>query len=238
MAQYYTVVDIRGCELMAYLVKILCRNIPNITDPPKKVIYSGLQIHKEDEIHDVIIYAMQPTWMRILLHPTTQKQDLAWMRTQLGSMAVNLEERTDLKIDTHLDKEKTMSDIPQELKYTASHEWIRSEEDGSLTIGITDHAQGLLGDIVFVDLPDIGDEFEAEQDCMVIESVKATSDIYCPVEAEVVAINEELEESPELINVNAYHEGWIFRIMPLNDAQLETLMDADAYRELLESETD
>ncbi len=130
-----------------------------------------------------------------------------------------------------------MSDIPQELKYTASHEWVRKEQDGSLTIGITEHAQGLLGDMVFVELPDIGDEFEAEQDCAVVESVKAASDIYCPIEGEVIAVNEELAESPEQINVNAYHEGWIFRIKPLNDSKFDDLMTPDEYAELVESES-
>jgi len=130
-----------------------------------------------------------------------------------------------------------MSDIPQELKYTKSHEWIRVEDDGALTIGITEHAQGLLGDMVFVELPDVGDEFEAEQDCAVVESVKAASDIYCPVEGEVVAVNEELEDAPEQINVNAYNEGWIFRILPLKENDLDHLMDATEYAELVESES-
>ncbi len=130
-----------------------------------------------------------------------------------------------------------MSDIPQELKYTKSHEWIRVEDDGSLTVGITEHAQGLLGDMVFVELPDIGDEFEAEQDCAVVESVKAASDIYCPVEGEVVAVNEELEDSPEQINVNAFNEGWLFRIKPLKEDDLDHLMGPDEYAKLVESES-
>ncbi len=130
-----------------------------------------------------------------------------------------------------------MSDIPQELKYTKSHEWVRLEDDGSLTVGITEHAQGLLGDMVFVELPDIGDEFEAEQDCAVVESVKAASDIYCPVEGEVIAVNEELEDAPEQINVNAYHEGWLFRIKPLKEDDLGGLMSPEDYAELVESES-
>lgn len=129
-----------------------------------------------------------------------------------------------------------MSDIPQELKYTKSHEWVRFEDDGSLTIGITEHAQSLLGDMVFVELPDIDDEFEAEQDCAVVESVKAASDIYCPVDGVVIAVNEELEESPEQINVNAYHEGWLFRIQPAKASDVDNLMDAAEYAELVESE--
>lgn len=130
-----------------------------------------------------------------------------------------------------------MSDIPQELKYTKSHEWVRAEDDGSLTIGITDHAQGLLGDMVFVELPDVGDEFEAEQECAVVESVKAASDIYCPIEGEIIAVNEELEDSPEQINVNAYHEGWLFRIRPLKEDKLDALMTAEDYAQLVESES-
>lgn len=131
-----------------------------------------------------------------------------------------------------------MTDVPEELKYTATHEWVRSEDDGSLTIGITDHAQGLLGDMVFVELPDIGDEFEAEQDCAVVESVKTASDICCPVEGEVVAVNEELNDSPELVNVNSYHEGWLFRIKPFKESHINNLLDADEYIELLGSESD
>lgn len=130
-----------------------------------------------------------------------------------------------------------MSDIPQELKYTASHEWVRTEDDGTLTIGITEHAQGLLGDMVFVELPDVGDDFEAQQDCAVVESVKAASDIYCPIEGQIVAVNEELEDAPEQINVNAYHEGWIFRIKPVNESHIDELMGPDEYAELVESES-
>lgn len=134
------------------------------------------------------------------------------------------------------DEGEKMSDIPQELKYTKSHEWVRIEDDGSVTVGITEHAQGLLGDMVFVELPDVGDEFEAGQDCAVVESVKAASDIYCPVEGEIVAVNEELEDSPEQINVNAFHEGWIFRLMPGNASDLDGLMSADEYTAVVEAE--
>ncbi len=129
-----------------------------------------------------------------------------------------------------------MSDIPQELKYTKSHEWVRVEEDGTLTVGITEHAQGLLGDMVFVELPEVGESYEAEQDCAVVESVKAASDIYCPVEGEVIEVNEELEDAPEQINVNAYHEGWIFRINPSNPDDVDNLMNADDYAALVEAE--
>ncbi len=129
-----------------------------------------------------------------------------------------------------------MSDIPQELKYTKSHEWVRVEEDGTLTVGITEHAQRLLGDMVFVELPEVGESYEAGQDCAVVESVKAASDIYCPVEGEVVEVNEELEDAPEQINVNAYHEGWIFRINPSNPDDVDNLMNADDYTALVEAE--
>ncbi len=129
-----------------------------------------------------------------------------------------------------------MSNIPEELKYTKSHEWVRVEEDGRLTVGITEHAQGLLGDMVFVELPEVGESYEAEQDCAVVESVKAASDIYCPVEGEVVEVNEELEDEPEQINVNSYHDGWIFRITPSNPDDLDNLMNADDYAALVESE--
>ena len=129
-----------------------------------------------------------------------------------------------------------MSNIPQELKYTQSHEWVRTEDDGSITVGITEHAQGLLGDMVFVELPDVADEFEAEQECAVVESVKAASDVLCPVEGAIIAVNEELDESPELINVNAYNEGWLFRITPSKPEDVEELMNAEAYTELVESE--
>jgi len=129
-----------------------------------------------------------------------------------------------------------MSNIPQELKYTQSHEWVRTEDDGSITVGITEHAQGLLGDMVFVELPDVDDEFEAEQECAVVESVKAASDVLCPVEGAIIAINEELDESPEQINVNAYHEGWLFRMTPSKPEDVDELMNAEAYAELVESE--
>lgn len=129
-----------------------------------------------------------------------------------------------------------MSNIPQELKYTQAHEWVRIEDDGSLTIGITEHAQSLLGDMVFVELPEVGDEFEAEQECAVVESVKAASDIYCPVEGEVIAVNEELDESPEQINVNAYYEGWLFRMIPAKADSVDELLNAEEYAELVESE--
>lgn len=128
-----------------------------------------------------------------------------------------------------------MEQIPHELKYTATHEWIRDNQDGTYTVGISYHAQNLLGDIVYVELPQIGDEFEANQECGVVESVKAASDIYCPMEGEVIAINEALEEQPEIVNNHPYEEGWLFRIKPVSDnASQEELLDADAYQEMIQ----
>jgi len=127
-----------------------------------------------------------------------------------------------------------MSNIPTELKYASSHEWVRNEGDGTYTVGISDHAQGLLGDMVFVDLPDVGDEVEAGEDCAVGESVKAASDIYAPISGEIVEINEELEDSPELVNSDAFTEGWLFRIKASDESELENLLDADAYAASIE----
>jgi len=129
-----------------------------------------------------------------------------------------------------------MSDIPKELFYTKTHEWVKQNDDGTVSIGITDHAQGLLGDIVFVEVPDVGTQFIAGDDCAVVESVKAASDIYCPVSGEVTAINEALEESPETINKDAYQDGWIFTLKPEDKGEVESLLDSAAYLELAESE--
>lgn len=129
-----------------------------------------------------------------------------------------------------------MSQIPSELKYAQSHEWIRSEGNGEYTIGITEHAQELLGDMVFVDLPDVGREVTAGDDCAVAESVKAASDIYAPLSGEIIAVNEELEGSPELVNSAPYVEGWLFRIKANNESELDGLLDAAGYQELVDSE--
>ncbi|MEQ4896908.1 glycine cleavage system protein GcvH [Proteus vulgaris] len=129
-----------------------------------------------------------------------------------------------------------MSQIPSELKYAQSHEWIRSEGNGEYTIGITEHAQELLGDMVFVDLPDVGREVTAGDDCAVAESVKAASDIYVPLSGEIIAVNEELEGSPELVNSAPYGEGWLFRIKANNESELDGLLDAAGYQELVDSE--
>lgn len=118
--------------------------------------------------------------------------------------------------------------IPADLKYTKSHEWARLEADGTVTVGITDHAQELLGDLVFVELPEIGQEFAAEQEAAVVESVKAASDVYAPVAGTVTAINATVPESPEAINQDAY-AAWLFRLKPANAADLDALLDAAAY---------
>ncbi|MEZ9236624.1 MULTISPECIES: glycine cleavage system protein GcvH [Shewanella] len=129
-----------------------------------------------------------------------------------------------------------MSNIPAELKYASSHEWIRKEEDGTFTVGITEHAQELLGDMVFVELPEVGDTVTAGEDCAVAESVKAASDIYAPISGEVVAVNEALEDSPELVNSEAFGEGWFFRVKPSDEAELANLLDADGYQEVIDEE--
>ncbi|WP_211830307.1 glycine cleavage system protein GcvH [Kistimonas asteriae] len=129
-----------------------------------------------------------------------------------------------------------MSSIPSELRYVSSHEWIRMEEDGTVTIGVTDHAQASLGDVVFVELPEVGSTVGAGDESGVVESVKAASDLYAPLSGEVVAVNEALDEAPELVNSEPYGEGWFFRMKPADEGELSELMDADAYKELCESE--
>ena len=129
-----------------------------------------------------------------------------------------------------------MSTIPAELKYSKSHEWVRRESDGSVTVGITDHAQDLLGDMVFVELPEPGRVLKAGQECAVVESVKAASDVYSPISGEVVAVNEAISDSPELVNKEPYGEGWMMRIKPAAAAEVDALMDADAYQALIDSE--
>ncbi len=129
-----------------------------------------------------------------------------------------------------------MSNIPSELKYTKSHEWLRVEGDGTVTVGISDHAQALLGDMVFVELPEPGTSLDAGEECAVVESVKAASDVYAPVTGEVVAANELLEDAPETINTDAYNDGWLFRIKLEDEAELKDLLDAEAYAELVTEE--
>ena len=123
-----------------------------------------------------------------------------------------------------------MSEIPGDLKFLKSHEWARLEDDGRVTVGISDHAQAALGDLVYVELPGVGDEVEAGKGVAVVESVKAASDVYAPVSGTVVAINEE----PETINGDAYGKGWLFVLQPSDPAQLEELLGPDDYAELIE----
>ncbi|MDA8129141.1 MAG: glycine cleavage system protein GcvH [Betaproteobacteria bacterium] len=125
--------------------------------------------------------------------------------------------------------------IPADLKYTPSHEWVRVEADGTLTVGITHHAQDLLGDMVFVENPAQGRVLNKGEECAVVESVKAASDVYAPVAGEVVAANGEVEASPESVNKDAY-AAWLFKMKPANPADVGTLLDAAAYQKLVESE--
>ena len=118
--------------------------------------------------------------------------------------------------------------VPANLKYTKSHEWVRAEPDGTVTVGITDHAQDLLGDLVFIDLPEIGAEFAAEQEVAVVESVKAAADVYAPLAGVVTELNTEVADAPELVNQDAY-AAWLFRMKPTNMADMDALLDAAAY---------
>lgn len=118
---------------------------------------------------------------------------------------------------------------PIELRYAKTHEWTRREEDGTLTVGITDHAQDLLGDLVFADLPEPGSSYNSGEVCMLLESVKAASNIYMPVSGEIIAINQSLEDEPELINSDAFTEGWLFKIQPEDVTAFDKLLSADDY---------
>jgi glycine cleavage system H protein len=129
-----------------------------------------------------------------------------------------------------------MSQTPQELKYASSHEWARLEDDGTVTVGITDHAQGALGDVVFVELPEIGVVLAAADDAGVVESVKAASDIYAPVGGEVIEINDKLEDEPELVNTDPYHEGWFFKLQPADVNELDSLLSAGDYQQQCDDE--
>jgi glycine cleavage system H protein len=129
-----------------------------------------------------------------------------------------------------------MSNVPSELKYTKTHEWVRDEGDGIVTIGISDHAQELLGDLVFVELPEVGASLDIGGDCAVVESVKAASDVYAPLTGEVTEVNEELADAPEAINQDAYGDGWMFKLKLSDPTELDALMGAEAYTEHAESE--
>ncbi|HVV68625.1 MAG TPA: glycine cleavage system protein GcvH [Gammaproteobacteria bacterium] len=126
--------------------------------------------------------------------------------------------------------------IPKELKYTKSHEWVREESDGTVTIGITHHAQELLGDIVYVELPELQKNFKNEESIVVVESVKAAADVYAPVTGQIVAINNTLSDQPELVNVDPYGDGWLCQIKPLDKSELAKLLDAGAYQQSIEAE--
>lgn len=126
--------------------------------------------------------------------------------------------------------------IPTDLRYTKTHEWVRLEADGTVSVGITDHAQDLLGDMVFVENPTVGRQVAQNEECAVVESVKAASDIYAPVAGEVVAVNDAVESAPESLNKDPYG-NWMFRLKPSNPADLEGLLDAAGYQALVESET-
>lgn len=125
--------------------------------------------------------------------------------------------------------------IPTHLKYAKSHEWVKPEEDGTVTIGISHHAQELLGDMVFLELPEVGRQLKQKEECAVAESVKAAADVYAPISGEVIAVNSDLESSPEQINEDAY-SAWLFKLKPDNAADLEGLLDAAGYQELLDNE--
>ena len=127
-----------------------------------------------------------------------------------------------------------MSDFPAELKYANSHEWARLESDGTIVVGITDHAQDALGDIVFIELPEIGVEVTAGAEVAVVESVKAASDIYSPITGEVVEVNSGLEDEPELVNGSPYEEGWLFTVRVDSEDEFSELLDAEGYKGLVE----
>lgn len=127
-----------------------------------------------------------------------------------------------------------MSEIPSDLRYRESHEWVRVEDDGSVVVGITDHAQAALGDIVFVELPEPGLSYAQGDACAVVESVKAASDIYAPISGEVIEFNAALEDDPALVNSDPYGDGWLFSLSPSDISEVDGLLDADDYAESLE----
>ena len=129
-----------------------------------------------------------------------------------------------------------MSETPSELKYLATHEWARLEEDGTVTIGITDHAQEALGDVVYVELPELEQEISSGDEAGVVESVKAAADIYTPISGTVIAINEALDDEPEKVNQDPYGDGWFFKVEPADSGELDDMLDADAYQEVCDEE--
>jgi glycine cleavage system H protein len=131
-----------------------------------------------------------------------------------------------------------MSDLPADLKYAKSHEWVRDEGDGTVTVGITDHAQEQLGDLVFVELPEVGTRMDAGGESAVVESVKAASDIYSPVSGEIVAVNEALADAPETVNDDAFGEGWLFKVKMSDASELGNLLDDEGYTQAVKAEED
>ena len=129
-----------------------------------------------------------------------------------------------------------MSNLPSELRYLSSHEWVRVEDDGTAVVGITDHAQEAMGDLVFVETPEVGSEVSATEEAGVVESVKAASDIYAPVSGEIVAINEALEDAPETVNQDPYGDGWMFRIKMSDPSEVEKMLSAEDYQALVDEE--
>ena len=128
-----------------------------------------------------------------------------------------------------------MSEFPTELKYASTHEWARLEDDGTVTVGISDHAQDALGDVVYVEHPEIGHQVIAQEEAGVVESVKAASDIYAPISGTITAVNEALDGAPETVNQDPYGDGWFFKLQPEDISQLGELLDAEAYAEVCES---
>ena len=129
-----------------------------------------------------------------------------------------------------------MKELPDDLRYTESHEWVRDNGDGTVTVGITNYAQERLGDLVFIELPKVGIQKSAGEVCGVVESVKSASDLYAPLAGEILEVNDSLGDSPEAVNADPYGEGWIYQMTPEDSSDLEPLMDAVAYQEFLDSE--
>lgn len=129
-----------------------------------------------------------------------------------------------------------MAEYPGELMYAESHEWARVEDDGTVTVGISDHAQDSLGDVVYVELPEMGADVVAKGEAGVVESVKAASDIYAPISGKIISVNETLEDAPETVNDSPYEQGWFFRLQPTDLTELESMLDVNAYQELCDSQ--
>lgn len=127
-----------------------------------------------------------------------------------------------------------MSNVPSDLKYVSSHEWIRLEDDGSVTVGITDHAQELLGDVVYVELPEIDSDVALDDEIAVVESVKAASDIFAPLSGTIIEVNEALEDAPETVNSSPYDDGWMFKMKPSEESEINNLLDSEAYASEIE----